>query len=239
MSTRRRLVRTTVALAVLGMAGLATATAAAAHVTVQSPGATQGGYAVLTFRVPTESATASTTGIKVQLPTDHPIASVSVQPLTGWTYQVTKAKLTTPITTDDGTLTEAVSEIDWTATSPDYAIKPGEFDQFNISAGPLPKVDSLTFKTIQLYSDGTQVAWTEVPAAGSTAEPDHPAPTLTLAAATGATPTPGDGSSEATGATGASKGAATTGIVLGAIGVVLGGAALTLVLLRQRGSSGA
>ncbi|MDQ6938249.1 MAG: YcnI family protein [Actinomycetota bacterium] len=75
---------------------------ASAHVTVVAPGATQGGYAVLTFRVPTESDTASTTGLKVQLPPDQPLASASVQPKPGWAMKVTKRKLDTPIKTDDG-----------------------------------------------------------------------------------------------------------------------------------------
>ena len=57
---------------------LALAGPAAAHVTVNAPGATQGGYAVVAFRVPSESATASTTKLVVQLPADTPFAAVSV-----------------------------------------------------------------------------------------------------------------------------------------------------------------
>src|SRR5436305_15298050 len=58
--------------AVLGLAG-----AAQAHVTVNPNSATQGGYARIAFRVPTESDTASTTKLEVQLPANQPIASVS------------------------------------------------------------------------------------------------------------------------------------------------------------------
>ncbi len=141
MRLGRRLGAIGAVMASVAALGVWSAGAASAHVTVNAVGATQGGYTVLTFRVPTESATASTTKLKVQLPTDHPIASVSVQPHAGWSYKVTTSKLATPITTDDGQLTEAVSEIDWAADS-DAAIKPGEFDQFNVSAGPLPKVAS-------------------------------------------------------------------------------------------------
>jgi len=163
---------------------LALAAPASAHVTVNSPGATQGGYAVITFRVPTESDTASTTGLKVQLPTETPFASVSVQPHPGWSFTTKTTKLASPIKTDDGDeISQAVSEIDWTADSAATAIKPGEFDQFNVSAGPLPKANTITFKAIQVYSDGSVVNWTDVPAPGSTVEPDHPAPTLQLAAA--------------------------------------------------------
>ena len=60
------------------------ATPALAHVTVQGPGATQGGYTKLTFRVPTERDVA-TTKLEVQFPADAPLASASVKPHAGWT----------------------------------------------------------------------------------------------------------------------------------------------------------
>jgi hypothetical protein len=58
---------------------------AGAHVEADAEGATQAGFAVITFRVPTESETASTVGLKVQLPPDQPLASLSVKPHPGWT----------------------------------------------------------------------------------------------------------------------------------------------------------
>ena len=225
---------------------------ASGHVVVSAPGATQGGYSVLTFRVPTESDTASTVGVKVQLPTDEPLASVSVQPKDGWTYTVTKSTLATPITTDDGQVTEAISEIDWTATG--GGIAPGEFDQFLVSVGPLPDVPTMTFKAIQHYSDNTDVAWIEEPAAGSTAEPEHRAPTLTLAAAaaddsTTGTSTTGTSTTAAPASSGvsvdsaavtttdpdaASKGSVTVAIVIGVIGVVVGAIGVGLALAARR-----
>ena len=149
------------------------AAAASAHVTVQPPTAAQGGYAKLAFRVPNEKDSADTTQLEVQFPTDHPIASVSVQPKDGWTYKVTTMPLAQPIQTDDGQITEAVSDIVWTGGT----IKPGEFDEFSVSAGPLPTdVTSLQFKAFQTYSDGDVVRWIEDTPAGG-AEPEHPAPT--------------------------------------------------------------
>lgn len=224
---------------------------ASAHVVVSAPGATQGGYSVLTFRVPTESDTASTVGVKVQLPTDEPLASVSVQPKDGWTYTVTKSTLATPITTDDGQVTEAISEIDWTATG--GGIAPGEFDQFLVSVGPLPDVPTMTFKAIQHYSDNTDVAWIEEPAAGSTAEPEHPAPTLTLAAAAADDSTTGTSTTAAPASSGvsvdsaavtttdpdaASKGSVTVAIVIGVIGVVVGAIGVGLALAARRRPAG-
>jgi uncharacterized protein YcnI len=158
---------------------LAVAGPALAHVTVAAPGATPGGYAVATFRVPTESATASTTKLVVQVP---PLASVSVQPVPGWTAVTTTSKLATPLTSDDGPVTSAVSRITWTADS-GAGIKPGQFQQFPVSMGPLPKASTVSFPAIQYYSDGTVVRWVEHAAPGSKTEPDHPAPTLRLTAA--------------------------------------------------------
>lgn len=152
-----------------------------AHVTVNPSQAQQGGYTKLTFRVPTESDTLSTTKVEVALPTDQPFASVSVKPHPGWTYSVQKTKLAQPITSDDGDVTEAVSTITWTADK-GAEIKPGEFDEFDISVGPLPKVGSLTFKALQTYSDGSVVRWIDEAKEGQP-EPEHPAPVLTLTAA--------------------------------------------------------
>lgn len=213
---------------VLGSALVGLAGPASAHVTVNSPGATQGGYTVLTFRVPTESATASTTKLQVQFPTDTPIASILVQPHPGWSFQAITTKLPTPITTDDGdAITEAVTEIDWTADSADDAIKPGEFDQFLVSAGPLPNVSVLQFSAIQYYSDNSVVKWNQVAAPG-TAAPDHPKPSLTLAKA-------GTNATATTAAT-ADKGGSDTGaVVLSIIALVVAAAALGLgVLSRAR-----
>ena len=57
---------------------------AAAHVKVDPSSASQGSYTVLTFRVPNEEADADTVGLKVQLPVDHPLASVVVMIAWQW-----------------------------------------------------------------------------------------------------------------------------------------------------------
>jgi uncharacterized protein YcnI len=171
--------------AVLGgglAAVLLAASPASAHVTVNPSNATQGGYTKLTFRVPNEKDSATTTTLEVNLPQDTPIASVSVKPIPGWTATATKSKLDKPIKSDDGEITEAVTKIVWTANSPDAAIQVGQFQEFDVSVGPLPEVDKIVFKALQTYSDGDVVRWIEEPAADGK-EPDHPAPTLKLAKA--------------------------------------------------------
>ena len=120
--------------------------AAIAHVTVHSDDAEQGGYAELSFRVPTESDTASTVKLQVAFPADTPVTGVSVLPHPGWTYQVTRS--TTPVEVqhgDAGHHDTAVSQIEWTASDPQSAVKPGEYEVFRILAGPLPDTDRLVF----------------------------------------------------------------------------------------------
>jgi uncharacterized protein YcnI len=218
----------------LGFAG-----SASAHVSVSASGtATQGGYTRVAFRVPTESDTASTTKVEVQLPTDTPVASVSTMPVPGWTVEAKKEKLATPIKGDDGEITEAVTLITWTA-APDAAIKPGQFQEFPVSLGPLPKADKLAFKALQTYSDGSVVRWIEEPGADGK-EPAHPAPTLKLAkadraagaaATTGATaPANADAKDEPNGG-GTAIGLGIAGLVAGLAGLALG--ALAFVRTRR------
>ncbi|MET0920689.1 MAG: YcnI family protein [Acidimicrobiia bacterium] len=157
------------------------ASTAGAHVSVTPSSAAQGGFQILSFSVPNEKDDANTVKLEVTLPTKSPIAFVSVKPMTGWTITTEKTMLAKPVKTDDGTITEAVSKITWTATA--GGLTPGQFDLFTVSAGPLPtNTKKLVFKALQTYSDGDVVSWIE-PTVKGTPEPEHPAPTLTLTAA--------------------------------------------------------
>jgi periplasmic copper chaperone A len=158
--------------AVVGV--LAVAIPASAHVTVNPKEAVQGGFGRLAFRVPTESDTDSTTKVEIFLPENAPVGSVSIMPVPGWTAVVTKRKLDTPIDVHGSQIGEVVSQVTWTASG-DAAIKPGEFQEFPVSMGPLPKVDQMVFKALQTYSDGTVVRWID-----EGADPEHPAPILKL-----------------------------------------------------------
>ena len=79
-----------------------------------------------------------------------------MKPVPGWTVNVATTKLATPITTDDGQVTEGVSKITWTSAS---GIQPGEFQEFEVSMGPLPDTDQMIFKVLQYYSTGDIVRW--------------------------------------------------------------------------------
>lgn len=154
---------------------------AAAHVTVSAPGATQGGYTKLIFRAPTEKEVA-TTGLEIAMPAETPIASVRVKPKPGWTYEMVRTTLPEPIEMHGREITEVVSRIIWKTAGP--GIGATEFDEFEVSAGPLPEVEQLVFPALQTYADGEVVRWIEETVEGA-AEPEKPAPVLELAAAEG------------------------------------------------------
>ena len=182
--------RTVLVALAAGAALVLPATSALAHVSVNPKEAVQGRYAKLAFRVPNERDNASTTKLEVNLPAGHPFASVSVRPQPGWTYTVEKTTLATPIKVHDNEISEAATKITWTGG----VIKPHEFNEFEVSVGPLPSdVDSLAFKAIQTYDNGEIVRWIEEEAPGG-AEVERPAPVLKLtkdAPATTATTTAG------------------------------------------------
>jgi uncharacterized protein YcnI len=228
-SRPRLLTRLAVVVAVATLAVFGLGSPAAAHVTVNPRTATQGGYAKLTFRVPNEKATASTVKLEIQMPADAPVASVSIRPVPGWSVEVQRRTLDAPVTAHGAQITEVVDIITWTA-SPGAEIGPGQFQEFDISAGPLPEVDQMVFKALQHYSDGDVVRWIDEPQEG--AELDHPAPVLSL------TPAEGDGGAAA-GDTGGDSGGSGVAIGFGVAGAVLGLAGLVLGLLAYRRSTAA
>ena len=223
--------------------------AASAHVTVHADDPTSGASDVaVTFRTPNEMDDASTTKLDVYFPAATPLLGVLVQQHPGWTGKATLTKLATPVKTDDGTITEAVSEVVWTADSPADALQPGQSGDFVVTAGQLPDAKSLTFKALQTYSNGKIVRWIELQAAGAD-EPDNPAPVLDLAAAA---PDPG-ASAAASSATTSAAGSVSatpapvaaakatsisdsTARVLGVVGIVVGllGTGLGEALGRRR-----
>ncbi|MEO3770003.1 YcnI family protein [Micromonospora sp. B9E7] len=226
-ATAAALAFTAAATAVLGFAG-----PASAHVTVNPKEATQGGYARVAFRVPNESDTASTNKLEVVLPENAPVGSVSTMPVPGWTVATETRKVDPPIEVHGSQLTEAVSKITWTATG-DAAVKPGQFQEFPVSMGPLPKVDTMVFKVLQTYSDGNISRWIDDPAPAGE-EPENPAPVLTLAAAapegaaaptTAAVAAPDDDDDDE--GNGLAVGLGVAGLVAGLAGLVLGGLAFT------------
>ncbi len=147
---------------------------ALAHVTISPSSVPGGAEAELVFHCPDESASAATVKLVVQLPVDHPIASVKLRPIPGWRSSVIMRRLPVPVITDDGEVVAAVDRITWSGGR----INPGEYENFAILADPIPSgVKELTFKAVQTYANGEVVRWIELRGHGEP-EPEHPAPIL-------------------------------------------------------------
>ncbi|WP_371606293.1 MULTISPECIES: YcnI family protein [unclassified Streptomyces] len=215
---------------------------ASAHVSVQPQGeAAKGGYATVNFKVPNERDDASTVKLEVSFPTDHPLASVSPQPVAGWKIDVTRSKLAKPLEVHGKKIDEAVSKVTWTAD--DKGIEPGFFQQFPLSVGQLPEdTDQMVFKALQTYSNKEVVRWIEEPTEGGE-EPESPAPVLALSApaadAHGATADDrsGEAAEEKTTASSddtSSSNSDSTARVLGIVGIVVGVAGVAFGVLAGR-----
>jgi uncharacterized protein YcnI len=228
---RRGRARAIVIVTATATALVALAAPAWAHITVTPDTAQAGSAAELTFRVPNEEAKANVTQLQMQIPTGHPIAQLLAKPVPGWTITVKSVTLAKPVTTDDGTFSTAVTEVTWAGG----IIAPGQFQDFSVSADPLPDgVTQLAFKAVQTYSNGDVVRWIDLPQAGQPA-PEHPAPILILmpASAAPATAATGPANSQPSATEGASNN--TTGTWLGVAALIAGllGLATGLVAWRR------
>jgi len=231
---RRFTLRAAAALAAGAALAVAAPLAASAHVRIDPSTAAAGGYSYVNFRVPTESATASTIGLTIQLPTDTPFTSVSYEATPGWTVKVNDGTLPKPVTIDGSTIKTAPTSVTFTATN--GGIAPGQFGIFTLSLGKVPDTGKVLLPATQTYSDGSVVKWDQpTPASGE--EPEHPAPTLYIndappaggSAAVTASPAP-DAAAEASDDSGINAAALTVGFVgvgLGAAGLIVAMVALT------------
>lgn len=232
LSLPRTPLRVGTVLTAAGLVALAGAAPAFAHVTAQPGTATQGGYSVVTFRVPNEEDTAGTVGLTVTLPTATPISSVRTTPIAGWTATTTTVTLNPPVQSGGRTVTKTVGSITWTATAGNK-IAPGQYMDFPVSLGPLPEVPEIQLPARQTYDNGVVVDWNQPPNADGS-EPEHPAPSVTLTPA--APGSDSHGMAMAMGGTAGDPGAGTTdttarwlggaGLLVGALGLGVGGGAV-------------
>jgi uncharacterized protein YcnI len=190
-----------------------------AHVHASSDNAIRGAMAIVTFQVPNESDKgAATTALTVALPD---VASARTEAIPGWT-----AKL------DRDAASGTVHAVTWTA-APNGGIGVDQFALFRISV-KLPDTDAVSFPATQTYADGSVVKWDQPPLPDG-GEPEHPVPTLTLAAGPAA-PHEHHHSGMPTDHAGApaSPSADSIARVLGGAALVVAALGIVLVLVRRR-----
>jgi periplasmic copper chaperone A len=249
MSLSRTSARLGGVLTVAGLAVLITAGPASAHVTANVTTAVQGHYAKITFKVPNEDPTAGTVKVQVTLPVAYPISGGSTKPVPGWKAQIEKVTLDQPVKENKIDVTKAVKTITWTA-DPGTRISQGEFQEFDVSVGPLPDdTDELIMPAVQTYDSGKVVNWTDQPPAAGQKEPEHPAPSIKLQTKPNdpGTTDMGGHDAGAAGTTPAAAGASDTdntarwlggaGLVVGALGLGFGVGAV--LRSRRPATSGA
>lgn len=200
----------------VAITALAVPDAVSAHVTLQPNEAPAQGFVEENVRVPNEQEKANTTKVQLQLPDGF--VSVSYAPVPGWSVKVTTKKLPKPIKTEDGEVTEQVSGITWSGGK----LEPGQFIDFPLSVQiPGKAGDTLTFKAIQTYDNGDVSRWIGPPDAS------EPAPQVKVTAAEGetASTTPASTSKDS-GNNDDSNTLAIVALIVGALGLLAGGAAL-------------
>ncbi|MFT2707608.1 YcnI family protein [Clavibacter zhangzhiyongii] len=160
-----------VAGAVLGLGlALSAPLAASAHVELDASSTAPAALSVLTFAVGHGCEGSATTALAIRFPADVQAVKPTLAP--GWSVAEQEAADGTTVTyTADTPLPDALR-----ATVQVEALLPVDG-----AAG-----DVVAFPTLQTCVEGS-TDWAETPAAG--AEPDHPAPTVTLTDATSATGT--------------------------------------------------
>ena len=205
---------------------------AAAHVSVAPDSTSEGGYSQLTFKVPSESKTATTSKITVDLPAATPFTSVRVKPVQGWNAEIVRGALPQPVTIDGATITEAPLSVTWTANNAESQLSIDQYQEFSLSVGRLPKSGTtVTLPVAQSYSDGSVRNWDD-PVIDGEGEPKEPAPSFVTTAAHGghgaAAPVPETAELSATAAVtpAADDTLGIAGLGAGILGLALGTAAL-------------
>jgi uncharacterized protein len=226
-----------IALAAAAAFALAAPAAAQAHVSIHPNELPVGSFTTMDIRVPNEMEKANTVRLAVQFPPGF--IDVSPEYMPGWSVEVETTKLAKPVQTDDGEVTEQVKQITWTGQGEQGRIPPEQFLSFPISTEiPGKAGEELSFKTLQYYDNGEVVRWIGAP------DSDEPAPQVDVTAEGGAIqdvagsetapPSPGAEPSGAATTTssasddsgGAGEGLAIAALVVGALGLLAGGAAL-------------
>ncbi|PYY62655.1 hypothetical protein DEJ17_02210 [Curtobacterium sp. MCSS17_011] len=231
-----------VTLGVAAVIVLGSATAASAHVSATATSTAANSYTTATFSVPHGCDGSPTTKIQFQVPE----SVIEVTPTVNPNWKIRKA--TEPYTDPSAsasdedhaeTAAERVTSVTYTAKTP---LPADERDTFALSFSlPDGKAgDLVEFPAIQTCEKGS-VEWNQEQQAGE-AEPEHPAPSITLTAAE-ATDDDGDPiaatpTAEAAGTT-ASSDPDLVGRFLGLGGLVLGAVALVVAVAGTRRRSSA
>ncbi len=228
-------------IALLAAGALLAPASAQAHISLHPNTIPAGAFATLDVRVPGEQEGAYVKKVDVLFP--QGFTGVDYENVPGWSTKITESKLATPIKEDGETIDTEVSQIVWTWTGPLGKVDNGQFINFPLSlAIPADATGkALEFRTVQTYSNGQAIHWIDpsltaehpsprinVTARGGVIEDiagDEAGPEAGQAAASQATPATTSSAAQSS-SSGASKGLGIAALILGALGLIAGLAAL-------------
>jgi uncharacterized protein len=159
---------------------LALPAAAAAHISLHPNEVPAGAFVTLNVRVPGEQPGAYAYKVVMAMPPGF--TDVDVENIPGWSAKETITNLKTPLKTPDGPVNQVVSEVTWTGDRSTLGrLENGYFTQFPLEVTILANLagHSLTFKTVEYYSNGQNAYWIGPPSA------NYPAPTINITRAGG------------------------------------------------------
>jgi uncharacterized protein YcnI len=227
-------------LTLIALGALVVPGVAQAHISLHPNTIPAGAFATLDVRVPGEQQGAHVEKVDVLFPPGF--VGVDYENVPGWGAKVIESKLASPITEDGETIDTEVSQIVWSWKGPQGKVENGQFVDFPLSLA-IPSDASgraLEFRTVQSYSNGQVIHWID-----PSLQAEHPSPRINVTAKGGmiedvagdeAGPAAGQGVAAATSqaplATAsssgkdASEGLGIAALILGALGLLAGVAAL-------------
>ena len=139
------------------------ATSAFCHIVLENKSAPAGSDYKAVFQVGHGCEGSATTALSVQIPSGFQAAKP--YPKAGWTLNVQLGKLAQPYTSHGKQISEDVSVVSWTATSPAMALQEAYFDEFMLRGKLTETVGPLWFKVLQTCENGS-IDWSAIPASG-------------------------------------------------------------------------
>lgn len=154
------------------------ASAASAHITLETQQAPVASTYKAVFRVGHGCEGKPTIKVRVRIPDG--VIAVKPQPKAGWTIEKVKGAYDKAYDYYGTPTTEGVKEIVWSGGS----LPDDEYDEFVLRAyltGDLKADTTLYFPVVQECPDGAVERWIEIPATGKSADDyEQPAPGVTL-----------------------------------------------------------
>jgi uncharacterized protein YcnI len=171
--------RKAVAIAVAALSALVAVGVATAHVYPAVVEAPAGNSTIIPFVVPHGCEGSPTRSVSIRIAAG--VTSAKPQAKPGWRLTIKRGKLPQPVKDFEGnTVTRGVLQVTWSGGN----LPDSQFDTFNVLLG-MPNTPGKTvyFPTVQRCAKGV-TRWIEIPKKGQ-AEPEHPAPGVTLVKSSG------------------------------------------------------